>query len=121
MESDRKHRDKGIGRKRGRGDSDTKLLETEHRYHTIFEQSPDGILIISTDGRLIEFNEAAHRQLGYSREEFEKLSISDIDPFQSPEDIQASIREVLRHGRAEFEVRHRTKSGEIRHVFVIAR
>jgi PAS domain S-box-containing protein len=99
--------------------NDDKLYETELFCRTVFEQSPDGILIIDTNGNFIEFNEAVHRQLGYSREEFERLRISDIDPIQSPEEIQASIKEVLDKGRAEFEVKHRTKEGEIRDVHVI--
>ncbi len=96
-----------------------KLHEAELRYRAIFDQSPYGILIIDTDGSFIEFNESAHRDLGYSREEFSSLRISDIDPFESPAEIQASIREVLEKGEAEFEVRHRTKNGEIREVHVI--
>jgi PAS domain S-box-containing protein len=99
--------------------TDDKLYEAELFCRTVFEQSPDGILVIDTNGNFIEFNEAAHRQLGYSREEFERLRISDIDPIQSPEEIQASIKEVLDKGRAEFEVTHRTKEGEIRDVHVI--
>jgi len=93
--------------------------ETELRYQTLFEQSPDGILIVDTDGKIIEFNQAAHRELGYSRDEFAGLRISDIDPYQTPEDIQASIEDVLNKGRAQFEVRHRAKDGEIRDVQVI--
>src|SRR4030042_3514470 len=93
--------------------------KTESYYHSIFEQSPDGMLIIDTKGKIIEFNEAACRHLGYSREEFSKLSISDIDSDQTPEEIQESIERILRDGRAEFEVRHRTKSGEVRDVRVI--
>ncbi len=96
-----------------------KLHEAELRYRAIFDQSPYGILIIDTDGRFIEFNEVAHRDLGYSREEFSSLRISDIDPFESPAEIQTSIREILDRGQAEFEVRHRTKEGEIREVHVI--
>jgi PAS domain S-box-containing protein len=99
--------------------TDDKLYETGRFCRMAFEQSPDGILIIDTNGNFIEFNEAVHRQLGYSREEFERLRISDIDPIQSPEEIQASIKEVLDKGRAEFEVKHRTKEGEIRDVHVI--
>lgn len=93
--------------------------KTESYYRTIFEQSPDGILIIDTQGKIIEFNEEACRHLGYSREEFSKLSISDIDSDQTPEDIEETIKRVLRDGRAEFEVRQRTKKGEIRNVLVI--
>lgn len=93
--------------------------EAELRYRTLFEQSPDGILILDTEGRILEFNEAAHRELGYSREEFAGLHISDIDPFQTTGEIQAVIRDVLNKGRAQFEVRHRAKDGEIRDVQVI--
>ncbi len=96
-----------------------KLYEAEQFCRTVFEQSPDGILVIDMNGNFIEFNEATHRQLGYSREEFERLRISDIDPIQSPEEIQANIKEVLDRGRAEFEVKHRAKGGEIRDVHVI--
>ncbi len=98
--------------------TDDKLYKEEQFCRTVFEQSPDGILVIGTNGNFIEFNEAAHRQLGYSREEFKRLRISDIDPIQSPEEVQASIKEVLDKGRAEFEVKHKTKEGEIRDVHV---
>jgi len=59
------------------------------------------------------------RQLGYTREEFENIYISDIDPFQTPEEIQANIRNVLEKGKDVFEVSHRTKHGEIRDVRII--
>ncbi len=99
----------------------SKPCEAELRYRAIFEQAPYGIVIIDTNGKLLEFNEAAHRDLGYSKEEFAKLSISDIDAYQSPEEIQDSMRKVLEKGEAEFEVRHRTKAGYIRDVNVITR
>ncbi len=105
---------------KGNEQSTDKLRETEVRYRTLFEQSPDGILIIDADGGIIEFNDTACLQLGYTREEFEKLDISDMDPDQSPEEIRDSIRRALREGKAAFEVRHRTKQGTIRHVQVIA-
>lgn len=96
-----------------------KLSEAELRYKTLFEQSPDGIVILDTGGKILEFNETAHRQLGYSKEEFAALNISDIDAFEGPEEIQTKIRQVLHEGRAEFEVQHRTREGEIRDVQVI--
>ncbi len=95
------------------------ISDAERRHRAVFEQSPYGILIIDIDGNFIDFNRAAHEQLGYTREEFAGLRLSDIDPFESPEEIQASMREVLTKRKAEFEVRHRTKDGEIRDVNVI--
>lgn len=97
-----------------------KESEAQRRYHAIFEQSPFGILIIDTDGKIIEFNETARRELGYSREEFTKLSLFDINP-QGKEEIQRQMKEVLNKGSLEFEVKHKTKHGEIRDVRVNTR
>ena len=104
-----------------RGKDDNGIIPAELLYRAMFEQSPDGILIIDTGGGIIDFNEATHLQLGYSREEFARLSLADIDPYETPEEIRASIAEVLSKGKADFEVRHKTKSGEIRDVYVITK
>jgi len=95
------------------------LEEAERKYRTLFEQSPDGILILDIKGNILDFNTKAHSQLGYSREEFAKLHIADIDPIQSPAEIEKSIQELLKRGKGEFEVKHRTKEGETRDVQVI--
>jgi PAS domain S-box-containing protein len=70
--------------------------------------------------RPLEFNEKAHSQLGYSREEFSRLTISDIDCVESPEDVAARIAKVIKEGRNQFDTRHRTKHGEIRNINVTA-
>lgn len=95
------------------------LKESEQRYHSLFDQSPDGILLIDTSVKIVEFNEAAHRQLGYSREEYAALSLSDIDPVESDAETRARIEKILREGQSEFDVKHRTKHGELRDVHVI--
>ncbi len=94
--------------------------EGEVRFRSIFDQSPYGIVIMDTRGKIIEFNKTAHQDHGYSREEFAKLHLFDIDPFQSPREIRASMRETLKKGEAEFEVKHRSKDGRIRDVHVIS-
>jgi PAS domain S-box-containing protein len=95
------------------------LQEMELRYRTLFETSSDGILLIDIDGNMIAFNEAAHSQLGYTSEEFKQLSLHDIDPVQSPEEIEASIKHVLETGKAEFQVKHKARDGSWRDVLVI--
>ncbi len=94
-------------------------LQTELLYRGIFNESPDGILIVDADGSFLEFNQTAHRQLGYSREEFAKLRISDIDPVESPEDIRTKIEIAMKSERSELDVKHRAKNGEIRDVHII--
>ena len=97
------------------------LRDTETRYRLLFEHSPDGILIIDpATARPLEFNETAHRQLGYSREEFSGLSISDLEAAETPEETRSRIAHVIHDGRADFETRQRTRQGEIRNVHVTA-
>jgi PAS domain S-box-containing protein len=93
-----------------------KLREAEKRYHALFDKAPLGILLIDSEARAVEFNEEAHRQLGYSREEFAKLTVSDYEVLETPEKTKARMEKVLRTGRDEFETKHRTKTGEIRDV-----
>jgi PAS domain S-box-containing protein len=97
------------------------LLQTEKRYRTLFEQSPDGVLLIDPEtARTIVFNTAAHSQLGYSREEFARLRIADYEIIEKPEVTEAHIQNIIQQGRDDFETKHRTKQGEIRNVNVTA-
>ncbi|MEI6394799.1 MAG: PAS domain S-box protein, partial [Verrucomicrobiota bacterium] len=95
--------------------------ETSELYRTLAEQSADAIVILDpATTRPVEFNTAAHRQLGYSREEFAQLRLADIDAIKTPEEIQAIIAGMLHDGRRKFETQHRTRDGQIRDVEVTA-
>ncbi len=100
----------------------TEVLEgVAKRYRQIFDLSLDGIVILDPDTKSpVEFNEAAHRQLGYTREEFARLTLTDIEAIETPEEIQEHIQQVILGKRSEFETRHRMKSGDIRDVHVTA-
>lgn len=104
---------------RERAHAEEALEEEAARRRILFEQSPDGMLIIDPlTARFEEFNTAAHRQLGYTREEFAILSIADVDAKESPGEVQARIADALNKGEADFETLHRTRTGELRNVDV---
>lgn len=91
------------------------------RRQILFEQSPDGILIIDPQtARFVEFNTAAHEQLGYSREEFARLSIIDVEAMETTDETHARIEHVVKNGKADFETLQRTKQGEVRNIHVKA-
>jgi len=97
------------------------LRDTEMRYRMLFEHSPDGIVIIDPATACpLEFNETAHRQLGYSREEFADLSIFDLEVDETSEETRSRIAQVIHEGRVDFETRQHTRQGEIRNVHVTA-
>lgn len=95
------------------------LREAELRYRSLFEQSPDGILVVDpATMKPREFNDAAARQLGYTPEEFADLAVYDYEVMETVEETRAHVEKLLRLGRDDFETQHRTKSGEILNVFV---
>jgi two-component system, cell cycle sensor histidine kinase and response regulator CckA len=95
------------------------LADEVTRRRVLFEQSPDGIVVIDPDtDRIVEFNRTAHEQLGYSREEFVALRLSDIVADRNAEQIHAVTEKVTREGRIDFEGLHRTKQGDLRIVRV---
>ena len=97
-------------------------LEAETiRRRILFEESPDGILVIDPQtAGFLEFNTRAHAQLGYSRAEFAQLHIFDVEAQESADETRAHISAVIQNGRSDFETRQRTKQGEIRNIHVTA-
>jgi PAS domain S-box-containing protein len=55
------------------------LQESEERYRTILDQAADTVFIHDQNGRILEVNQKACQNLGYTREELLLLSIGDID------------------------------------------
>ncbi len=102
--------------------SDQKTKEAEQRYHALFNQSPLGVLIVDpiTMG-FVEFNDVAHQQLGFSREEFEKLRLFDIEAKESEDEVKSHIAKMLKEGKEEFETEHQTKDCSIKNILVSTR
>jgi two-component system, cell cycle sensor histidine kinase and response regulator CckA len=97
------------------------LRESEKRYRALFEQSPDGVVILNPEtGQLIEFNDQVCQQLGYTREEFGRLRVSDIEVSESTEEVRLHMQKICREGHDDFETRQRTRQGEIRNIHVTA-
>lgn len=90
------------------------------RYQAMRESSPDGFCVVSPQGRILEVNDTYCRQSGYSRAEFETLSIPDLEGMETREQTQAHLRLILERGADRFETRQRRKDGQIWHVEVSA-
>ena len=55
-----------------------RLRESENRYRMIFNSSNDAILLLDTNGRIIDFNEAASTLTGYNTDELKGMTLSDL-------------------------------------------
>ena len=73
----------------------------------------DEILRVAPDGSILNANEAACRNLGYTWGELMELTISDIDP-NYPAQVWKDRWQDLRHHKSlAFETEHQTKDGTI--------
>jgi diguanylate cyclase (GGDEF)-like protein/PAS domain S-box-containing protein len=97
------------------------LHETEAQYRLLFEHNPLPFWVFHRETfRILEANEAAIAEYGYSREEFKNLTLADIRP---PEDVAEALA-TARSGRPETRRgrvwRHVRKDGSIFNVAVHA-
>lgn len=98
------------------------LRASEERYRAIFEQAADSIVLVDAEtGELVEFNEKAYENLGYTRQEFKKFKISDFEVIESTEEVKTHIAKIVKQGADTFETKHRTKDGQIRDILVTSR
>ncbi len=99
-----------------RDNTDKKQYEHElnmrkERYESLVQTSIDGFLAISTDGSILESNEAYQKMSGYSNSELLKMRISDLEEYESADQTAEHIVELFTKKWDRFETRHRKKDG----------
>lgn len=90
------------------------LRERQEMLHAIFAQAGDAIILADAkDLRFIEFNAAARDMLGYSREDFARLSLTDIHGVMNAAEVLAHARTIVETGGGELETRLRRRDGAL--------
>ncbi|PKQ60546.1 hypothetical protein BZG02_18960 [Labilibaculum filiforme] len=80
--------------------------------HSLIQNSGDAMYLSNLDGKLIEVNKQACINLGYTREELLKLSISDIDTeHKSDEQVQEYFTILERDKYNKLSTYHQRKDG----------
>ncbi|KAB2922231.1 MAG: PAS domain S-box protein, partial [Bacteroidetes bacterium] len=91
------------------------LRDQQAIYAAIFENANESIALLDPDtGEFTSFNETAHRSLGYTREEFQRLRLHDIKVGMPAERIVGYLQGMADEGGAVFESMHRHKDGSVR-------
>lgn len=90
------------------------LIESERKYSSYIENSPDGIFVIDKNGKYIDVNKAGLKLTGYSREELLKMNIGDITAVESYKDALALFRELLKTGSMKGELKYIHGDGSTR-------
>jgi PAS domain S-box-containing protein len=95
------------------------IQEHEQLMQIMFKHITESVILIDpqTSGFIL-FNDLAAASLGYSTEEFSKLTVFDINANLSRDEIEAVNREVSGGNALSFEAEHSHKNGETRHVSI---
>jgi len=87
-----------------------KMRENEERYHTLFENSRDAIVITTREGEIVDINKAALELFGYTEEEIMGVSFREF--YVHPEDPQRFQQTIEQKGSVlDYEVDLLKKDG----------
>lgn len=92
-----------------------KLFEQEHLYKLTFEEADVGIAHVSLDGKWIDTNAYLTKLLGYTKEEFQSMQVSDVT-YPDDRDTDAQMLEHLitkNQNSYHIEKRYVHKNGKI--------
>jgi PAS domain S-box-containing protein len=70
---------------------------------SIFDLATDAIFVHDLDGNIINFNEAAYKLHGYSKDEMAKMNIHNFNSTESAKWVKPRINTLLKNGSAVFE------------------
>lgn len=79
---------------KGRIRAEAALFASEARYRRLVNNATDSIFLADQRGRIIDANEQACRQLGYTHEELTTMHICDVDAAATP-DVISSLQAAL--------------------------
>ncbi|MFH1496763.1 MAG: PAS domain S-box protein [Verrucomicrobiota bacterium] len=103
------------------------LRETEKRFRLLFHGVPDAVMLAEAPGpggnpgRFVEVNDVACQRLGYTRDEFSRLTPLDIDSPAAREQVPRHVARLLADGAATWEGEHVAKDGRVIPVEINAR
>lgn len=89
------------------------LRESEEKYSNLFHFSNDGIFVHDLEGNILDVNQKALDQLGYTKSEMLSFKIHDFHPPEALEKSQWAFEAIIRKGFVNFETDFKKKTGEV--------
>jgi two-component system, sensor histidine kinase and response regulator len=98
------------------------LRDREELYRAIVSQAGDGIVLIDpATCSIVEFNDTASKQLGFTGEEFAGLKLWEIQVDRDADELKEELSRIAASDGRSFESCHRHKDGTLRDVWVSKR
>ena len=89
------------------GTTDRGTAKRSNRFRTLFETSPDAVVLHDVEGAILDANEQASENLGYTREQLFTMAVSDIEVGHDREELVRLWESMDEGERKRVEGRHR--------------
>ena len=94
---------------------DRALFERRALFSAVMEQSSDSFAVVDpSSSRFLEFNDSAPRNLGYTRAEFTRLCMADIEADDDAGSRAQRLSAMCGEQPVRFETQHRHQDGSLR-------
>jgi PAS domain S-box-containing protein len=89
------------------------LQESEELYRRLYQQALDDLFIHTLDGRILDANAAACRNLGYTRAELQSMNIGDLNVPETADQVTDRFSRLDHDGMVRFDASDQRKDGSI--------
>ena len=93
--------------------ADETLRQSEDNYRTLVESSPDGVLSLDAEGRIIDCNEELCQLLGYAREEIRDKDFSELLANAVAEELSSRYIRLAQNRYLESELELVRRDGQV--------
>ncbi len=90
-----------------------RLTVSEEKFSSLFQYSHDGILLYDRAGRLLDANQRALEQFGYTRPELQNLNLRDLHPETALAQYEWASTELADRGAVRFEIDFQKQNGDL--------
>jgi PAS domain S-box-containing protein len=85
----------------------------EHKYRSLFQYSSDAIFIHDLEGKILDANQKAIEQFGYTKKELLQQKISNLHPPEALPESEEAFHNIIARKQVDFEVEFVRKNGDI--------
>jgi len=94
-------------------EAENKLKESEEKYRTTYENSPDSIIIHDFEMNIVDVNQKAIKEFGYSKEEFLQMKVFDLHTKDELTHSKEVLDEMNKQERLKVDTKFQRKDGSI--------
>lgn len=96
-----------------RMNAEIKILQSEKKFRSLFENAADPILLVDLDGTILDVNPATCNILGYSYNELLNMKTMNLNTDEYKPKIKERFDILIQRGQHYFETNHLTKYGSV--------